>query len=81
MIYDALCEQFNVIPAFSMHQLLPVNMYQWSELKAHPDRLVKFYDIMQDDRALRSKLINGQVSGADFDQLRRDYHLRREWQA
>ena len=80
MIYDALCEQFNVIPAFSMHQLLPVNMYQWSELKAHPDRLVKFYDIMQDDRSLRSKLINGQVSGADFDQLRRDYHLRREWQ-
>ncbi|WP_352336613.1 4-phosphoerythronate dehydrogenase [Psychrobacter sp. 16-MNA-CIBAN-0192] len=81
MIYDALCEQFNVIPSFSMHQLLPVNMYQWSELKAHPDRLVKFYDIMQDDQALRSKLKNGQVNGADFDQLRRDYHLRREWQA
>lgn len=81
MIYDALCEQFNVIPSFSMHQLLPVNMYQWSELKAHPDRLIKFYNIMQDDRALRSKLVDGQVNGADFDQLRRDYHLRREWQA
>ena len=81
MIYDALCEQFNVTPTLSMHQLLPVNMYQWSELKAHPDRLIKFYDIMQDDQSLRSKLSNGQVSGSDFDQLRRDYHLRREWQA
>ena len=81
MIYDALCEQFNVTPTLSMHQLLPVNMYQWSELKSNPDRLIKFYDIMQDDQLLRKKVSDGQVSGADFDQLRRDYHLRREWQA
>jgi erythronate-4-phosphate dehydrogenase len=24
---------------------------------------------------------DGQVNGHDFDQLRRDYHLRREWQS
>jgi erythronate-4-phosphate dehydrogenase len=41
---------------------------------------VKFYDIMADDAALRDKLTDGQIHGADFDQLRRDYHLRREWQ-
>ena len=63
-----------------MHKLLPLNMFLWSELKEHPDRLVKFYDIMADDAALRDKLTDGQVHGADFDQLRRDYHLRREWQ-
>ncbi len=80
MVYDALCEKFAVTPAQSMHQLLPVNMYLWSELKAHPERLIKFYDIMQDDKALRAKSVDGQVSGPDFDQLRRDYHLRREWQ-
>lgn len=80
MIYDALCEALAVTPTQSMQQLLPVNMYLWSELKEHPDRLVKFYDIMQDDQQLRVKITNGQVSGADFDQLRRDYHLRREWQ-
>lgn len=80
MIYDALCEALAVTPTQSMQQLLPVNMYLWSELKAHPDRLVKFYDIMQDDQQLRAKVTNGQVSGADFDKLRRDYHLRREWQ-
>ena len=81
MIYDALCEQFDVEPVQSMHQLLPINMYLWSELKAHPDRLAKFYDIMADDSALRAQLRDGQVAGADFDQLRRDYHLRREWQS
>ena len=81
IIYDALCEKLAVTPAQSMHTLLPLNMFLWSELKVHPERLIKFYNIMQDDAALRSKLADGQVKGADFDQLRRDYHLRREWQA
>ena len=80
IIYDALCEKLAVAPAQSMQNLLPLNMFLWSELKAHPDRLIKFYDIMQDDASLRSQAVDGQVSGADFDQLRRDYHLRREWQ-
>ena len=80
MIYDALCEKLTVAPVQTMHRLLPLNMFLWSELKAHPDRLVKFYDIMADDAALRDKLTDGQIHGADFDQLRRDYHLRREWQ-
>lgn len=80
MIYDALCEHLDVTPIQSMQRLLPANMYLWSELKTYPDRQVKFYDIMQDDKALRAKLSDGQVSGADFDQLRREYHLRREWQ-
>ena len=81
IIYDALCEKLAVTPAQSMHTLLPLNMFLWSELKAHPERLIKFYNIRQDDAALRSKLADGQVKGSDFDQLRRDYHLRREWQA
>ena len=81
IIYDALCEKLAVSPVQSMHTLLPLNMFLWSELKAHPERLIKFYDIMQDNAALRSKLADGQVKGVDFDQLRRDYHLRREWQS
>ena len=70
-----------MLPVLSMHQLLPLNTYLWSELKENPDRLQKFYDIKKDDAALRSKVTQGKVKGADFDQLRRDYHLRREWQA
>lgn len=81
IIYDALCEKLAVLPVLSMHQLLPLNTYLWSELKENPDRLQKFYDIKKDDAALRSKVTQGKVKGTDFDQLRRDYHLRREWQA
>lgn len=81
IIYDALCEKLTVIPAQSMQALLPVNMFLWSELKMYPDRLIKFYDIMQDDAALRSKAVDGHIEGTDFDGLRRDYHLRREWQS
>ncbi|PYE40835.1 4-phosphoerythronate dehydrogenase [Psychrobacter fozii] len=80
IIYDALCEKLAVLPTQTMHALLPLNLFLWSELKAHPDRLIKFYDIQQDDASLRSKEIDGQIDGADFDGLRRDYHLRREWQ-
>ncbi len=80
IIYDALCEKLAVIPTQSMHALLPLNMFLWSELKTHPQRLLKFYDILQDDAALRGKAKDGQVKGTDFDRLRRDYHLRREWQ-
>ena len=81
IIYDALCKKLAVLPVLSMHQLLPLNTYLWFELKEHPDRLQKFYDIKKDDGALRNKVTNGKVKGSDFDQLRRDYHLRREWQA
>ncbi|WP_435979840.1 4-phosphoerythronate dehydrogenase [Psychrobacter sp. DM4] len=81
IIYDALCIKLAVIPTQSMNTLLPINMFLWSELRDDPNQLVKFYDIMQDDAALRHKIADGEVSGADFDQLRREYHLRREWQA
>lgn len=80
IIYDALCEKLAVTPVQSMQALLPLNLFLWSELKAHPDRLIKFYDIRQDDASLRSKEVDGQINGTDFDGLRRDYHLRREWQ-
>lgn len=81
IIYDALCKKLGVTPTYSMQTLLPLNTFLWSELKAHPERVSKFYDIKQDDAALRDKVVDGQVSGADFDQLRRDYPLRREWQS
>ncbi len=80
IIYDALCEKLSIPLTQSMSNLLPLNMFLWSELKSYPDRLPKFYDIMQDDTSLRNKAVDGHVNGADFDGLRRDYHLRREWQ-
>ena len=80
MIYDALCEHIGAAPTQTMHQLLPENLFLWSELRAHPEKLPKYYAIMADDAALRAQLTEGEVNGKAFDQLRREYHLRREWQ-
>ena len=65
-----------------MQDLLPLNPYQWSTLNAHPNKLSQYYDIKADDLLLRQALPTGaaQVSGQAFDQLRKDYILRREWQ-
>ena len=67
--------------AYLMDQLLPENPYHWSQLKLNPERLAQFYDIKADD-----KLLTGQVDqqtqavlGPDFDSLRKNYALRREW--
>lgn len=81
IIYNALCEKLAVTPTQSMNTLLPPNMFLWSDLKTHPDKLPKFYDIMQDDLMLRSQAVDGHINGSDFDRLRRDYQLRREWQS
>ncbi len=81
MIYDALCARLAITPVQTMLHLLPDNMFLWAELLAHPDRVTTFYDIMQDDARLRSQVNKGQVNATDFDKLRREYHLRREWQA
>lgn len=81
IIYNALCEKLEVTPTQSMSTLLPPNEFLWSDLKARPEALPKFYDIMQDDTALRNQAIDGHIKGSDFDRLRRDYQLRREWQS
>ncbi len=75
IIYDALCEKLAVTPVQFMTTLLPINTYLWSNLKADPDKLTTFYDIKQDDASLRNKMTHGQVSGIDFDALRREYRL------
>lgn len=65
-----------------MTQLLPDNPYHWQRLKQMPQKLAEYYDIEADDRLLRG-CVNPKsqaVVGADFDALRKNYKLRREWQ-
>lgn len=67
-----------------MADLLPDNPYQWQQLKDNPQKLTEFYDIKADDKQLRDSItINDkgdkQVAGEDFDALRKNYALRREW--
>lgn len=73
--------EVGVEAAYLMDQLLPENPYHWSQLKLNPEQLAQFYDIKADD-----KLLTGQVDqqaqavlGPDFDALRKNYALRREW--
>jgi erythronate-4-phosphate dehydrogenase len=86
MIFDSFITAFGLPLSDEatplMEHLLPTNPYHWSVLKQHPDQLAEFYNIQQDDALLREALdkATGQVPGLAFDQLRKNYDLRREWQ-
>lgn len=84
MVYQAFCEFFNLPIVQTMKNLLPVNHFNWQILKdelihGHHEILKNYYDILKDDRDLRIVCID-KVHGADFDDLRKNYDLKREWQ-
>ncbi len=84
MVYQAFCQHFHLPPLEQMDRLLPPNPYQWQALKAellngNHDLLRAYYDILNDDAALRQACSVDVVHGAAFDQLRKDYPLKREW--
>ncbi len=92
MIFDSFARSygpdgadvFDIKPMPLMDDLLPENPYRWSDLKANPDKLTEFYDIKADDKLLRDSVSTNdkgekQVKGQDFDGLRKNYPLRREW--
>ena len=66
---------------YLMDELLPENPYRWQQLKQAPEQLPKFYDIEADGALLRESVDNEAhaVLGPDFDALRKNYALRREW--
>ena len=78
MIYQAFCQAFAITPAQDLNALLPNNPYHWQSLKTSPDLLSGYYDIAKDDKALRA-ICTDKVGGADFDNLRKTYPLKREW--
>ena len=81
MIYDGLVEHFGLNRRQDMVNLLPNNPYHWQHLKQHPNQLPAYYDIMADNQALHAKITKhiNHVIGTDFDALRKNYPLRREW--
>lgn len=86
MVFEAFVKAFSeqlVIENTSlMASLLPDNPYSWPALKSNHEQLTEFYDILKDDALLRNAVDEtaGQVPGLAFDQLRKNYALRREWQ-
>lgn len=83
MIYQAFCDYFNLPILQRLDNLLPANSYLWTTLKnelavGNLQIIKNYYDIIKDDKALRDVGKTG-VIGADFDRLRKDYLLKREW--
>ncbi len=84
MIYAKFCDVFRLPIHQTLNPLLPTNPYQFNALIAQlksgdKDALAKFYDICADDSDLRAVADSAGVAGADFDNLRKNYQLRREW--
>lgn len=84
MIYQAFCGFFNLPILKNMNELLPPNKFYWQKIKSellasNTNFLKDYYDILKDDRDLRIVCID-KVHGADFDDLRKNYDLKREWQ-
>lgn len=83
MIYQAFCEFFNLPIAQNMENILPPNEFYWQALKgellkSNVDILKDYYDILKDDNQLR-QICDDKVDGVDFDNLRKNYELKREW--
>ncbi len=82
MIYRAFCQCFDLPILTSLHEHLPSCPPTWQTVMAlikQGKSLASFYDIAQDDKNLRA-LCTDKVTQSDFDRLRKDYHLKREWQ-
>lgn len=91
MIYEVLCRYLGVKPTVDFHAFLPPEMPLFTEkfhipLNDHErqqllNKLPVMYDIRADDRRLRAVATADGVAGKDFDNLRKNYPLRREWHA
>ena len=90
-VYNALCKYLQVAPTVDFHTLMPAEVPLFQEvhnpLKDHErhqllNKIPVMYDIKADDKRLRSVAnANGDIEGKDFDNLRKNYPLRREWQS
>jgi erythronate-4-phosphate dehydrogenase len=84
MIYQAFCRWQAITPVHTLADVMP-SAPCWFDDKALTVQLAELlpqlYDIQRDDAALRACVRDGWVDAASFDQLRRDYPLRREWAA
>ena len=89
MIYNAVCDYFDIKPQYSVKSFLPtplvesfvVNEENFSEQKLLLNAVRRIYDIKTDDKNLREILnLPSEKKAFVFDKLRRDYPVRREFQ-
>jgi erythronate-4-phosphate dehydrogenase len=89
MIYKAACKHFGLEPRFNIDSFLPEPIVPEIKIKSGSggeenilrEVVRKVYDIKADDRRLQGILNMGaDKRGAEFDRLRKDYPVRREFQ-
>lgn len=83
IIYQDFCRHFKLPIMQQLDPLLPPNPLSWTGFvegvkNDTKGTLAHFYDIKKDDAALRAVSQDG-VLPHDFDALRKNYALRREW--
>lgn len=89
MIYQAFCRWQGSTPVHTLAEVMPAAPCWFDQRPLTvqlAELLPQLYDIRRDDAALRACVADagvnqGWVDAASFDQLRRDYPLRREWAA
>lgn len=86
MVYSAFCQFYGHTANKDMNSQLPqeTKLFDATQPLTQQlmDLLLQLYPIMRDDQALRACLNDaGWVEPHQFDQLRKNYPLRREWSA
>lgn len=84
MIYEAFCQTFNQEANKQFETQLPVcdQFFKDQDLKnVLQAQINQIYDIARDDQSLRACLKDGKIDQKTFDDLRKNYPLRREWAA
>lgn len=87
MIYHACCQHLKITPTWQANDILnkvnnkSIDLRNSSGINASIQQAINHvYDIIADDRALRKSIaLRGDLAGKAFDQLRRNYPLRREF--
>jgi erythronate-4-phosphate dehydrogenase len=86
MIYEAFCKHFGIKPRFGIHDFLPppqVERIVINEGEINPlfSAVNMLYDIKIDDAQFRQiKNEPAEKRGAYFDNMRKNYYCRREFQ-
>lgn len=83
-IYLACCQYFDIEPTWSANNVRPnTEPFTLPEPHQYPQTqqgILDMYDVCRDSQSLKSLLTNPKLStGKFFDQLRADYHHRRDW--
>ena len=88
MIYKAVCEYFGIEPEFNVDSFLPkpaiaelkISLAGGNEQDALHSAVQKIYNISEDDHKLRGIVKEKEEKmGEFFDNLRKNYHVRREF--